>query len=57
MTANLPPSIVFDPYKFWQATQEMSRDDLDRLMERVVKLAEEGDLEGLRRFDFIRIEE
>lgn len=47
--------IWFNPPKFWAATKQMSREDADKLLDKVIFLARIRDLEALRRFDFVSI--
>ena len=47
--------IWLHPPKFWTQTGNMSKEQVDELMARVWSMAEEGDLQGLRQFDFISI--
>ncbi len=55
MTSEYPDRIWFYPPKFWAATRFMSRQQVEALKEEVWRMAEQKDLEGLRRFDFIYI--
>lgn len=45
--------IWFNPPKFWAATANLSQDEADRFMERVIEMAESRNIEELRKFDFI----
>lgn len=47
--------IWFNPPKFWAATKDMSTQQIDSLMDTVFLLAENRNLEALRKFDFIGI--
>ncbi len=47
--------IWFHPTKFWEFTKNMPEEEVDRLFERVYRLAEQRDLNALREFDFISI--
>lgn len=41
------------PQKFWSATKEMSAEEIERLMERVMGFSAARDFESLQKFDFI----
>lgn len=41
------------PQKFWSATKEMSAEEADQLVERLMSLSAVGDYETLQKFDFI----
>jgi hypothetical protein len=45
--------IYLNPAKFWEATKDMTDQDLDEFSEKLVRLAEERKIEELRRYDFI----
>ena len=47
--------IWFNPPIFWAATQGMSSDEADALLDTVLTLAERRDLNTLRQFNFITI--
>jgi len=49
--------VWFNPPKFWSATEKMSKQEADSLMERVYALAEKHEFEQLRQFGFISISE
>ena len=55
MTAETAERIWFHPALFWTVTKEMTQEEADQLFERVWRMAEEGDLEGLRDFEFVQI--
>jgi len=48
--------IWFLPNKFWAATRNMPKEQADRLLEEVISLSEVRDLEALRKYDFVSIE-
>ena len=52
---NNPDRIWFNPPKFWAATKSMSTEDAERLMDRVVVMAEKRELEALRQYDFVSV--
>ncbi|HVZ60743.1 MAG TPA: hypothetical protein VG892_08155 [Terriglobales bacterium] len=54
-TQEYPQRIWFNPPKFWRATQGMSKEEVDRIMDRVWTLAERHDFAGLGQFNFIHI--
>ncbi len=47
--------IWLNPPKFWAATKHMTPDDVDRLMNELIQLAEKHDIEALKRYDFILV--
>ena len=47
--------IWLNPPKFWAATKNMPPAEIDRLMERIVYLAESRDVEALKQYDFIMV--
>ena len=48
--------IWFLPHKFWAATRNMPKERADRLLGEVIELAETRDLEALRKYDFVSLE-
>ena len=48
--------IWFLPRKFWAATRNMPKEHADRLLDEVITLAEVRDLEALRKYDFVSLE-
>jgi hypothetical protein len=48
--------IWFLPHKFWAATRDMPKQHADRLLEEVIELAEARDLDALRKYDFVSLE-
>lgn len=48
--------IWFLPHRFWAATRNMPREQADRLLDEVIALAEVRDLEALRKYDFVSLE-
>ncbi|MGE0407478.1 MAG: hypothetical protein AB7O65_14375 [Candidatus Korobacteraceae bacterium] len=55
MVAEYPERIWFYPPKFWAVTRKMSQDQVDDLMNRIWRMAEQRDLQGLSEFDFIYV--
>jgi len=53
--AELADRIWFNPQKFWAATKGVPQEEVDRLVDRLMRLAESRDLDALRRYDFISI--
>jgi hypothetical protein len=50
-----PERIWLLPQKYWAATKGVPQEEVDRLMEELMKLAETRNFERLRRYDFISI--
>lgn len=48
--------IWFLPHKFWAATRNMPKEQADRLLDEVISLSEVRDLEALRKYDFVSLE-
>jgi N-acetyl-gamma-glutamylphosphate reductase len=55
MTTEYPERIWFHPPRFWAATRNMTKEEAERLQEKVYRLAELHDIEHLRQYDFISI--
>ena len=55
MTAEAAERIWFNPAIFWTETREMTQEQADRLFDQVWRMAEEGDIEGLRNFQFVQV--
>jgi hypothetical protein len=55
MVSEQPERIWFYPPKFWAQTRQMSQEEIDDLMNRIWRMAEQRDLQGLRQFDFIYV--
>ncbi len=55
VTSEYPERIWFYPPKFWAATRGMSQQQIDELKDKLTRMAEEKDFNGLRQFDFIYI--
>lgn len=51
-----PEPIWFFPDKFWAATRNMPKHQADSLLEEVISLSEVRDIEALRKYDFVSIE-
>ena len=45
--------IYLNPPKFWAATKNMTDEDIDRFASEIFRLAAEGRIEELERYDFI----
>lgn len=50
-----PIRVWFHPSKLWQATEKMTKAEVDTFLEGLYVLAERGDFAALERYDFIRI--
>ncbi len=50
-----PLRVWFHPAKLWQATEKMSKAEADALIESLSALAECGDFDALKKYDFIRV--
>jgi len=48
--------IWFLPHRFWAATRNMPKEHADRLLDDVIALAEVRDVDTLRKYDFISLE-
>ncbi len=55
MTQEYPDRVWLYPPKFWAATQSMSKEEVDVLMDRLWTMAEQCDTAGLSQFDFIQV--
>lgn len=55
MTANTDQRIWFHPPKFWAATNHMRKEEADELLNRVIRLAENSELDRLRQYTFISV--
>jgi hypothetical protein len=47
---------VFPP-KYWAATERMTEDEKERIIQKILDLAERGDTQALKQFDFLSFEE
>ena len=48
--------IWFLPHRFWAATRNMPKRHADRLLAEVIALAEARDLNALRKYDFVSLQ-
>ena len=55
MTANTAQRIWFHPPKFWAATNHMRKEEADELLNRVIRMAENSELDRLRQYTFISV--
>ncbi len=55
MTANPVQRIWFNPPKFWAATNHMRKEEADELLTRVLRMAENSELDRLRQYSFISV--
>ena len=53
MTNPAQERIYLSPPRFWAATRDMNDEDLERFTNKIFRLAEEGKVEELGRYDFI----
>jgi hypothetical protein len=47
---------VFPP-KYWAATERMTESERENMMQEILDLAERGDTEALKKFDFLSLED
>lgn len=55
VTANTELRIWFHPPKFWAATNNMRKEEADELLNRVIRMAENSELDRLRQYTFISV--
>jgi hypothetical protein len=55
VTANAAQRIWFHPPKFWAATNHMRKEEADELLNRVIRMAENSELDRLRQYTFISV--
>jgi len=55
MVTNSTDRIWLNPPKFWAATKQMSSEEAEKLVEKLISLSEVRDFEALQKFDFIVI--
>jgi hypothetical protein len=55
VTANTEQRIWFHPPKFWAATNHMRKEEADELLARVIRMAENAELDRLRQYTFISV--
>jgi hypothetical protein len=55
VTANTAQRIWFHPPKFWAATNHMRKEEADELLNRVIRMAENSELDRLRQYTFISV--
>lgn len=53
MTSAAQERIYLNPPRFWAATRNMTDKDAERFADKIFRLAEEGRVEELGRYDFI----
>jgi hypothetical protein len=56
MVANEIQRVWLVPQKFWSATEEMSAEEVEKLIEHLMFLSAERDFDSLQKFDFIRVD-
>jgi len=57
MSAELAAKVWFDPWKYWSATANMSKEEADSVFEKAMDYAETGNLDALKRYPFIAFED
>jgi len=55
MVTSSTDRVWINPPKFWAATKQMSPEEADKLVDKLMSLSEIGDFEALQKFDFIAI--
>ncbi len=55
MTAPVADRVWLNPQRFWAATKGMSEEEIERLIDDLMYLAEARNFEALQRFDYILI--
>lgn len=55
MTALSQERIYLNPPRFWAATKNMTAEDAEQFVHKILRLATEGRVEELERYDFISI--
>jgi hypothetical protein len=55
VTASPEQRIWFHPPKFWAATNHMRKEEADELLNRVIRLAENSELDRLRQYTFVSV--
>ena len=56
MCADSAVKIWLDPWKYWSATADMSREETAFLIEKVMHYAETGNVDALKQYTFVTIE-
>jgi len=57
MTAERSPRIWLHPPEYWAATADMSPEEAEQFMNKILSLAENHEFETLRKYDFISIDD
>jgi hypothetical protein len=55
VTPNSEHRIWFHPPKFWAATNHLRKEEADELLNRVLRMAENSEVDRLRQFSFISV--
>lgn len=55
MTSPAQERIYLNPPRFWAATKNMKDQDLEHFTNKILRLAEDGRVDELARYDFISI--
>ena len=57
MCADSAVKIWLDPWKYWSATADMSREETAFLVDKVMRYAETGNLDALKQYTFVSLED
>jgi hypothetical protein len=57
MRADSAVKVWLDPWKYWSATANMSREEAGSLIEKAMHHAETGNLEALKQYAFVTLED
>ena len=55
MTVNTRERIWFHPPKFWAATKNMRKEETEELIAKVLRMAENSEIDRLRQYQFISV--
>jgi hypothetical protein len=55
VTANTQERIWFHPPKFWAATKNMRKEETEELITKVLRMAENAEIDRLRQYPFISV--
>jgi hypothetical protein len=56
MTTSQDVRLWLVPQRFWAVTRNMDKTQVDNLMDQVMELAEKRDVEALKQFDFVVVD-
>jgi hypothetical protein len=57
MTAKPIEKLWVLPTRYWSATNNMTREQIDRMVEQILECADRGDVEALQKYDFLSFED